>query len=599
MIIGSRMFGRRAILPLGLLALSGCHSCANDHPYVPAAADASTSLVSSDAASPVAAGDAGVERAFALREGTMSWSSDGIAIDGAGREIALVLARDFDGDGKTDALAILRPPAAERKPGAPTGSLVFVHGGDAGRPPAAISVGPLLGQWPSCVATARLEKVGRRSAYAEIGSACPNAVGTRAVFVVRLGEPVPTVSFDATVIDPKDTSPLGIDVDTADRDRDGLDDVTLHLTLDGLEAKLAFYDRPAGPSRDPEEPEASLQKIAARVKAAKPKDLPALAEQMRMLYRAMCEEGGAPRITNVHGAVATSCGSSKSLEDAGIAQIKALAQEGDVFGAFFAAEIAQAAPATKTSSRKAEIDKHLALAAPSTDAKAVKILSVPVDEPFDPQPQWGPLAFEPSGQLLVRRGKSMSRVDPETGEATPADAPAWNSEVISPDQKKRWIEAYQACEGTAFRASFAILETDGMSEASLPFAPRLGRGCTGHGDPVLAQPIAWGNRGLEAIVAGRAVLIKDPGGENGGEAVILPSFLDEPAPLGSPRARGSAAFATALPGALLANVEGKWSVVKSPEFRAAELRNCTIDDAGARIACVQRGKSPKVVLITR
>lgn len=583
------MFGRRRILILGLFALNGCHSCANDHPYVPPVADASSTSAVTDGGSKLVSGDGGLERSIALPEGTTNWKGEGLVIDGAGREIANVLTRDFDNDGKKDALAILRPPPAERKPGSLSGQLVFVHGGDPA-PPAAIVMGPLIGQWPACVATARLERVGPRSAYAEIGSTCPKAVGTRSVVVVRLAGPVPTVSFDATVTDPKDTTPIAIDVDTNDRDKDGLDDVTLHLTIEGLETKLAFYDRPAGPSRDPEEPEASLQKIASRVKAAKPKDVPSLVEQTRMLYRAMCEEGGAPRITGIRGAGPVSCGSSKSLEDVGIAEVKALAQEGDVFGAFFAAEIAQAAPATKTASRKAEIEKNLALAAPTTDAKGTKTVAVPVDAPFDPQPQWGPLAFEPSGKLLVRKGKAVTRVDPETGSNELADVPAWSSEVLSPDQKKRWIEAYQACEGTAFRASFAILENDGMSEASLPFAPRLGRGCTGHGDPVLAQPIAWGNRGLEAIVAGRAVLIKDE------EATIETTFLDEHAPIGSPRARGSAAFATAIPSALLAQVEGKWSVIKSADFRPSDLRACTIDDAGARIACVQRGK---VLLVTR
>lgn len=590
------MFGRTTILVSGLALLGGCHSCANDHPYVPPTADAAASPHNDGGASSASSGaDGGVERALALPEGTTTWKGDGLVIDGSGREIVHVLARDFDGDGKKDALAILRPPPTERKPGSPSGQLVFVHGGEAGRPPAAIAVGPSIGQWPACVATARLERVGR-SAYAEIGSACPKAVGTRSIAVVRLGGPVPTVAFDATVTDPKDATPLAIDVDTTDRDRDGLDDVTLHLTLDGLESKLAFYDRPAGPSRDPEEPEASLQKIAGRVKAAKAKDVSALAEQARMLYRVMCEEGGAPRITGIRGAGAASCGASKSLEDVGIAQIKALAQEGDVFGAFFAAEIAQAAPATKSANRRFEIDKYLALAAPVVEAKAVKPIGVPVDAPFDPQPQWGPLSFEPGGKLLVRRGKTVTRVDPESLETSAVDGPAWPSEVLSPDGKKRWIEAYQACEGTAFRASFAILDNDGMSEASLPFTPRLGRGCTGHGDPVLAQPIAWGNRGLEAMVAGRAVLIKDAGGATGGEAVILTSFLDEHAPMGSPRARGSAAFATAIPSALLAQVEGKWSVVKSPDLRPSDLRACTIDDAGLRIACVHRGK---VVMITR
>ena len=583
-----------AAIALSAGASTGCHSCANDRPYVPPAADAAASTTGGDAGRTVLVplGDGGAEPATELPAGTMTWRGDaltnGLSIDGAGREIAYVLARDFDRDGKTDALAILRPPVADRKPGAASGSLVFVHGGEAGRPPAMIAAGPLIGQWPACVATARLEKVGLHSAYAEIGSSCPKATGTRGIFVLRLGGPMPTIAFDATVTDPKDAPELDLAVDTTDRDKDGLDDVTFHLSLDGQPARFAFYDRPAGPSRDPEEPEASLAKIAARIKSAKPKEQPALVEQMRMLYRTLCEEGGAPRIVTARGA--QSCGQSKALEDAGILQVKALAQEGDVFGAFFAAEIAQAAPATKTANRKFEVDKYLAIAAPSADAKQVKSFSVPVDVPFDPQPQWGPLSFEPMGKLLVRRGKTLTRVDPDTGETSAVDGPAWPSEVLSPDGKMRWIEAYQACEGTAFRASFAILDNDGMQEASLPFTPRLGRGCTGHGDPVLAQPIAWGNRGLEAIVAGRAVLIKDD------SATILPSFLDEPAPQGSPRARGSASFATALPNALLALVEGKWSLVRSPEFKPSELRACTIENTGAHIACVHRGK---VLVITR
>lgn len=575
-------------------ALGGCHSCANDHPYVPAEPDAAATLTIADAGIRQGSADSGAEPAFAPAPGTKKWAGEGLSIDAAAQEIALVLTRDFDGDGKTDALAIFRPPLEERKPGSATGQLVFVHGGDNARP-SFVAAGPQLGTWPACVATARLEKVGPRSAFAEIGSSCPKAVSERALDVVRLGGPTATIAFDATINDPKDAPALTVDVEVADRDKDGIDDTILDLTLAGtgdappLQTKLAFFDRPAGPSRDPEEPDASLKAIATRIVSTKTKtkDMPALVEQMRMLYRAICEEGGAPRITGIHGGSATSCGSSKALEDAGIAEVRALAADGQVLPAFAAADIAQAAPATKTSNRRFEIDKYLSLAAPVTDVKAVKVLPTAVDATFDNLPQWGPLAFGPGNKLLVRKGKTVTRVDADTAEETPApDVTAWSTDVLSPDGKLKWLEAYQACEGTAFRASFAVLANDQMSEAELPFAPRLGRGCTGHGDPVLAQPISWGARGLEAIVAGRAVLI------NGEEGINLGSFLDEAAPLGSPRVKGT--FATALPSALVMRAGGKWQQLKSSDFRAADLRACTIDENAAHIACV---RNQKVILI--
>ena len=190
----------------------------------------------------------------------------------------------------------------------------------------------------------------------------------RALAVVRLGATDSDVAFDATINDPKDAPALTVDVEVADRDKDGIDDTILHLTLAGtddlppVETKLAFFDRPAGPSRDPEEPDASQKAIATRIASqkTKTKDMPPLVEQMRMLYRAICEEGGAPRITGIHGGSATSCGSSKPLEDAGVAEVRALASEGEVLAAFAAADIAQAAPATKTTGRRVEIDKYLA-----------------------------------------------------------------------------------------------------------------------------------------------------------------------------------------------------------------------------------------------
>ncbi len=596
----------------------GCRACANDHPYVPPAVDV-PAAAAVDAGSPVVANatvEGGattlVEPALVAPPASTSWQTNGMTLEAGGREIVLALVGDFDGDGKKDALAIVRPPTAERKPGSSTGELVFFRGGAEGGPPGAIAAGPALGVQTSCVPTARLEKIGPRSAFAEIGSSCPKGVGSRAIIVVRLSPPIPAVAFDAIVNDPREAPKLTIDVDAADRDKDGLDDVVLRVGIEGggagsetaprLGAKLAFFDRPAGPSRDPDEPDASLRAIAAQAtaRAVKTKDAPSVAplvQQMRALYRAMCAEGGAPRITKIHGGSAVSCGSSKPLEEAGVAEVRSWVTQGDALRAFAAAEQAQLAPATKTAAKTTELQKMLADVAPSTEARGVRVLSIPVDAPHDGSPEWGPLAFEYTGKLLVRHGKGVMRVDPDTGEGEPADMVGWKDEVLSPDGKSRWLEAYHACEGVALRATFAPTGDGEMVDVVLPVPPRLGKTCSGgRGEPATAVPIAWGSRGLEAIVAGQPLLIKtDPP-----QASLLGAFTDETPPPGSPRSHGTKTMALAMPKGVL--VRGRpspdrWSMIRSSDLEPyADVRRCTINDDGTRLACVRR-RSPVVVTL--
>jgi len=589
--------------------LGGCRGCANDRPYVPPAPDAAAAAVV-DAASPVLATeetDSGnlVQPALVAPPATTSWQTNGMTLEAGGREIVLALVGDFDGDGRKDALALVRPVVAERKPGSSTGELVFFHGGADGAPAGAIAVGPALGVQSSCVPTARLEKIGPRSAFAEIGSSCPRGNGSRAIIVVRLSAPAPAVAFDAVVTDPREAPKLSLDVDATDRDKDGIDDVVLRIGIEGggvgaetaprLGAKLAFFDRPAGPSRDPEEPEASLRTIAtqAAAKAGKPKDAPAVApivQQMRALYRAMCLEGGAPRVTKIHGGSAVPCGISKPLEDAGVAEVRAYVTQGDALRAFAAAEAAQMAPATKTAAKTTELGKLLGEVAPVVEPRSVRTLAAPVDAARDGHPEWGPLAFEFTGKLIVRHGKSVQRVDPESGEGDAAEM-IWRDEVVSPDGKSRWIEAYHACEGVALRATFAPTGDGEMTDVMLPIPPRLGKSCNGgRGEPASAVPIAWGPRGLEAIVAGQPVLIKT----DSPHASALTAFTDEIPPPGSPRSHSTKAFALAMSTGVLVRgraATDRWSMVRSPDLEPyGDLRRCTVNDDGSRIACVRRGK---------
>jgi hypothetical protein len=421
-----------------------------------------------------------------------------------------------------------------------------------------------------------------------MGAACTQSTSSRAIIVVRLS-PTPAISFDATIVDPDQAPKLDVNVTSADRDGDGLDDVVLRVASEKLEAKLAFFDRPAGPSRDPEEPEASLKAIAAQaMQKAKGKDaasVPPLVQDMRSLYRAMCLEGGSPRITKIHGASAVTCGSMRALEDAGIAEVRAYASQGDVLRAFAAASSAQLPPATKTNAKSAELQKLLADAAP-TLAASVRTSNVTPDPPKGRHPEWGSLFFEPGGKLMVRRGKSVSRVDPETGEGDAADAPPWRAEVLSPDGRSRFLEAYHACEGVGLHATFAPTDDGDLKEVLIPIAPRLGKTCAGRGEPASVVPLSWGEHGLEAIVAGQLIAFE------GDKARVAPSFGPDLPPPGSARSAGGKAFVLPIDNGLLLRGRGPgWMNVKSPDLEPySDLRSCVVSDDASRVACVRRGK---------
>src|SRR5437868_611676 len=128
----------RAFIPL-LIALAGCHGCKNDHPYVPYAinddaGDAETAL----------AGDAGEDSGEPSREisatqappGTSRWTTGGITLTApTGQIFELAVVRDFDGDGKPDAAALVRRADQESD----LGTLIYFHTGD---PPITVAPSP-------------------------------------------------------------------------------------------------------------------------------------------------------------------------------------------------------------------------------------------------------------------------------------------------------------------------------------------------------------------------------------------------------------------------------------------------------------------------
>jgi hypothetical protein len=313
-----------------------------------------------------------------------------------------------------------------------------------------------------------------------------------------------------------------------------------------------------------------------------------------MLYRAMCVEGGAPRLLErrrapgvaaaAEGAIA--CLASRALEDAGIAEVRSFVTQRDALRAVAAAEVAQLSPATRTAARTAELTSLLGQVAPLVDARSARLVGVTVAAGRAAHPAWGPLAFEASGKLLVRGPGAVTRVDVESGEATDADTPVWPSQVLSPDGQSRWLEAYHACEGVALRATFAPTGADGeLREVLLPVAPPLGGRCAGgRGEPAVTVPLAWGPRGLEALVAGQPLLLRP----EASSSALLSSMIAQAPPLGSPRSAEGHAMALATTHGVL--VLGRRAARhRAPELEPyAELEHCTTTDDGARIACVKR-----------
>lgn len=589
------------------LALSGCKGCKNDHPYVPyAIGDAGDEAADAGPAATVEEADAGQFAETPAEEappGATQWTLGGVSVTApAGQVFALGLAKDLDGDGATDVVAIVR---AAEKQGDP-GTLVFYKSSPQGLgAPTFPLPGAALSGDARCTALRRLGALGKRSVGLELGLSCPvppSREPVRTLAVVAFAPQV-RVHFSAGVVDPVGAPPLFFTFDATDRDGDGIEDVAVRVALEGggapLEpvprtvATLRWFDRPAGMSRDADEPDASLRSLAgiAAALAGKPKDAPTVPPRVRgvrSLYAALCSDSGSPRLVHVLGDSPLSCGPSRALEEAGLAETRAYATMGDAVLATTALARATLPPATKTPGRAKDPETWILQASPlATFASMREAAAVPLVE-RGKQPAWGALAFEPSGKLLVRTAAGVVRVDADTGDESEArDVSPWGMAVVSPDGAMRFVEAYNPCDGVVLHATLAPTGDGDMQDVLLPITPALGARCaTAKGEAVFAVPLAWGAGGLEALVDGFPVLVTAQG-----RATPLQSPMNQPVSLGSPRSPGGTSFVVATSLGLVVR-GGKARTLRAPDWDGAyaELRDCTVTDDGLRAACVRAGR---------
>jgi len=490
------------------------------------------------------------------------------------------------------------------------GKLAYYRASEGAAPRAAVAVlspPDLVAAEPDCTLVGRLIGVGPRSVLVDLGTRCPRPMlgrgARRWIAIVSVRGPRPEVWLAVAMA--ADAPELRVDGEVVDQDGDGLEDVSLRVALDDggplsrsglpLAASLAWLDRPAGLSQNVAATEASFSSLAASAlaRAGRSRDasaVPAYVAQIRSLYRALCAEGGSPRLTAVAGAGTIGCGAGRALEEAGLAEVRSFATMGDGLRAALALDRAERPPATRTASRVAEAGAWMAKAVPVVLARSVRAVAAVPNVPSWRAPALGPLAFVPSGKLLVCTKAGAAIVNPETGdEAAAGDVAVWPSAVTSPDLTLRWTDVTDPCDGSGLHARFASGPREEGIDVVLPVASQLGPGCSmGRRTDIRVVPIAWDQAGLQALVDGVPVLVAS----NLGGASVLNAFLDGPARRGTPRSPDGSALVVATSSGLVVRAGGRDRVLRAPELEGSyeDQQDCTVSNDQVYVACIQNGK---------
>ncbi len=270
--------------------------------------------------------------------------------------------------------------------------------------------------------------------------------------------------------------------------------------------------------------------------------------------------------------------------------VRAYVAMGDPLRALLSLERAEHAPATRTPARAAEALGWVTPLAPSAAARALRAIGAVPVPPHGHEPTWGALAFEPGGKLLVRTAAGAVRVDPDQGDEAAAGGVEWKPAVTSPEGALRWIETYDPCDGLPLRASFSTGggdDLEGPGPSGPPAASRPLRRL--QGAPARAIPMAWGPRGLEAIVEGEPVLIAS----DLSSASPLAAFLDQPATRGSPRSPDGKSDVVPTEAGLLVRGSNRARLLRAHELEAtyADQHACVVSDDQTHVACIRADKA--------
>lgn len=548
----------------------------------------------------------------------------------AGRTFALGLGLDADGDGKQDLIAWAQAPDGLR------GELLFASGAAPAEARTIVAL-PSDVSARGCSPKTSLAQVGPRSVALDFAPHCGGGArsgggpASRWVAIVRFGgAPAgpggapssprpPELALEVRVGQLAPGEDMSVAIDTQDRDGDGRDDIAAKLTLSGtlkpfsgavgpfptvppVSASVAFFDRPAGLSRDPSEPEASLEAFVrdkGLLAAAKKKDtagsVAAAVHQIRRFRSLVCEESGRAAVTTSAGPIR--CGDPGSLAEASLAEATAAFTLNDPARGLAAIGRLDALPGLGDA-RKREIMKLLGRGAPFAKVEVVhRAAAVPA---ISTEAGYGPLAFDAGGDLLVRTASGVVRIDRTSFAETPATVAAWPDKLVAGAFALARVE--QRCDSPTLIAVFESASegesATGQAESPLPlFAPVTARGLPGYGrctaiESVPVTPVGWvPELGLVVGIGPDLVAVKK---QPEATVVSLPK-LPLPAPLDvgsvpAGAARSPDGSTVALPtsrGLLVAPAGSAAKLWTGQEIEQATA--CVPSPGGARVACVGGG----------
>ncbi len=582
-----RNMARPSAFAFAFALLASCKGGCNDKPFVPyhIGDEAGAAAVGNSATFAAVRTDGGALPLGSAKDAppnATEWSEAGLSLQAPpGTLFQRGLFRDFDGDGKDDALVVARRENVQD-----AAVLFYASAAGATPPPVVVVPQSKLAGDATCSLTSRIEPAGARSALVELSLSCAGH-GTlgptrRLILLTHRGQEM-RVRANAELLDPPDV--VAVEASGEDRDADGEPDVvlTFRVTRAGGKSRplsVVWLDRPAGLSRDLAEPEASLLKLAseAEVLAKSAKDARGavdLASDVVALARVLC--GPKPRIKFETPSLA--CGESRALQRTALAKLRAFVTLKEPH---FALPAHQEALLVLQSRKEADklalgsvrqvpvIDAHVALAVPELSVGTA--------------PAYGPLTFENDGNLVVKTRDALVRVDTHTWEENAAPGVRYLSTVASPDGAYSWLEAYDPCDGVALRMTLAPITVGDVVDVALPVTASLGR-CNGKGESKRAVPLAWTKSALDVLVEGYPIHVDVTRGK---ADLALP---DASAPMTPGSARSPNGKLFAVPTSLGLFLGGAGTLLTHPELtKPAELSGCTAANDAQTAACVRGGK---------
>ena len=590
-------------------ASSGCDGCGSNKPYTPFGVASSLPRVErpvapafepAPTAAPTASAGFAARKAELVPGAPKAWQGSDLDLSApAGRRFAQVLAADFDGDQKTEALAWL-VPAPKEKDVAPGELWYFPSGG------AAHSIAPLPGFVPSsadCTLSSSLTQTGPHSATLDVRASCNSALiaraPSRALLVVSPSVEHPLLLTLRAASAAADET-LDFSVDSSDQDHDGRDDVRLSVSLGHVAASepavadLVWLDRAAGASRSASEPAASLMRLVGKIAfQARGRHASSASERVATSLRllsSLCAEGGVPRLFDEDG-VPFRCGNlSPVLDSLMMSDAAASLLLGDVLSAFSVLRRDGWYFSKLSSAQRKSVERELLRAVSKFEASPPLVArTAPLAPPSPLSPHYSPLWFESDAALLIQGAAGMTRVSAdrlaEIAISTEDAAPRWPLE-LSATNGQRVLGAVHACD----RSELLFNESDATHPLLPPLTTRLlaarPASCAGHGTgpSVAITPLSFDENGLEALVAGARVTVAPPGKK---PAAGLPE-------LGTPRSPDGRWLVTQTALGLLLIGERKelWQTDKLTEHAdAGRFTDCVVANDARAVACIDAGRA--------